>query len=127
MKTKLLVGMLLVGSSLFAETRFSIGIGVGGYGYAPPPVVAYAPPYPGPGYEWVGGSWYEGGHRRLWRDGYWARRSYGRGYAVEPRYDRYRYEGDRYRGNRYNDNRYNDNRSYRDDYRGNNYYGNGRR
>ncbi len=121
MKTKLLVGMLLAGSSLFAETHFSIGIGVGGYGYAPPPVVAYAPPCP------VGGSWYQGGHRRLWREGYWARRSYGRGYAMEPRYDRYRYEGDRYRDNRYNDNRYNDNRSYRDDYRGNNYYGNGRR
>jgi WXXGXW repeat (2 copies) len=113
MKTKLLGVMLLAGSSLFAETRFSIGIGVGGYGYAPPPVVAYRPACPGPGYEWVNGYWYEGGHRRLWRDGYWARQSYSRGY------DRYRYEGDRYRGNRYNDDR-----SYRNDYRGNNYYNN---
>src|SRR6266852_2053151 len=102
MKTKLLGVMLLAGSSLFAETHFSVGIGVGGYGYAPPPVVAYAPPYPGPGYEWVNGYWSEGGHRRFWRDGYWAHRSYyGRGYMVEPRYDRYRHEDDRYRGNRY--------------------------
>jgi len=56
MKTKLLVGLLLAGSSLFAETHFSIGIGLGGgYGgyYAPypPPVYVYAPPYPGPGYS----------------------------------------------------------------------------
>ena len=118
MKTKLLVGMLLVGSSLFAETHFSIGIGVGGYGYAPPPVVAYRPPCPGPGYEWTNGYWYESGHRRFWRDGYWARRPYyGRGYAVEPRYERR--DWDRYRDDRY----------YRDGYRGNNYYDryNGRR
>ena len=31
MKTKLLGVMLLAGSSLFAETHFSIGIGVGGH------------------------------------------------------------------------------------------------
>src|ERR1041384_5998095 len=67
MKTKLLVGLLLGGSALFAATHVSIGIGVGGYGYAPPPavayapappVVAYAPPCPGPGYTWVDGYWY---------------------------------------------------------------------
>ena len=114
MKTKLFGLMLLAGSSLFAETRFSIGVGVGGHGYAAPPVVAYAPPRPGPGYEWVDGYWYEAGHRRLWRDGYWARRSYGRGYAVAPRYERYgnsyngnRSYGDGRRGNDYNDNSYN--------------------
>ena len=33
MKTKLVVLMLLMGTSLFARTHFSIGIGVGGYGY----------------------------------------------------------------------------------------------
>jgi hypothetical protein len=101
MKTKLLVAMLLGGSSLFAETHFSIGIGVGGYGYAPPPVVAYAPPppvvayappCPGPGYSWVDGYWYEAGPRRAWHAGYWAPPAYGRYYRAEPRYD-----GDRYR------------------------------
>ena len=113
MKTKLLGVMLLAGSSLFAETRFSVGIGVGGYGYAAPPVVAYAPPYPGPGYGWIDGYWYTAGHRRLWRNGYWARRHYGRGY-VAPRYDRYR-DGGGY------GNGYNDDRNYRDGRRGNDY------
>src|SRR5882672_4602585 len=55
MKTKLLVATLLAGSSLFAETHFSIGIGVGGHGYAAPPVMAYRPHSPGPGYVWVDG------------------------------------------------------------------------
>jgi hypothetical protein len=68
MKTKVLAVLLLGGSSLFAETRFSIGIGIRGYapGYyapPPPPVVAYEPPCPGPDYTWVDGvsseSWAE--------------------------------------------------------------------
>src|SRR5438034_2785945 len=83
MKTKLLVGMLLAGSSLFAATHVSIGVGVGGcgFGYAaapPPPVVAYATPYPGPGYSRVDGYWYQAGPRRLWHAGYWAPPGYGR-------------------------------------------------
>src|SRR5262245_29149376 len=83
MKTKLLVGLLLAGGSLFAETHVSIGIGVGGYGngYYPaarPPVIAYATPSPGPGYTWVNGYWYNVGPRRIWRDGYWAPPVYGR-------------------------------------------------
>jgi hypothetical protein len=96
MKTKLLVGMLLAGSALFAAPRVSIGIGVGGYGYVPPPVYApypvYTAPYPVyaapyPGYTWVDGYWYYAGPRRLWRAGYWAPRAYygqsyyGRGYG----------------------------------------------
>src|SRR5438046_4254332 len=84
MKTKLLAGLLLAGSSLFAGTHVSIGIGVGagGYGYyAAPPVVAYATPCPGPGYAWVDGYWYQAGPRRLWRDGDWAAPVYGRPYA----------------------------------------------
>ena len=39
MKTKLLAMMLLAGGSMFAQTRFSIGIGFGGHGegnYQPP-------------------------------------------------------------------------------------------
>ena len=95
MKTKLVVAMLLAGSSLFAETHFSIGIGVGGYGYAAPPVVAYAqPPCPGPGYTWVVGYWDQTGPSRFWRDGYWAAPVYN-GYQAVYGFDRDRYRGDR--------------------------------
>ena len=93
MKTKLLVATLLAGSSLFAETHLSIGIGVGGHGYAAPPVVAYRPHYPGPGYVWVDGYWDQVGPRRFWREGYWSRPSYRRPYAVERRFDENRYNG----------------------------------
>ena len=122
MKTKLLGVMLLAGGSLFAETHFSVGIGVGGYGYAAPPVVAYASPYPGDGSEWIDGYWYQVGPRRLWREGYWGRRSYGRGFVVAPRYEGNRYEGNRY-GNNYrgngNGSGYNRNQSYGNSYNGN--------
>jgi hypothetical protein len=113
MRTKLLVGLLLAGSSLFAETHVSIGIAVGGYGngyYAPPPraVVAYAPPCPGPGYAWVDGYWYQVGYRRFWHAGYWAPPVYSRPYRVDPRYEGY-YE------NRYYSERLDDrDRCYRD-------------
>jgi hypothetical protein len=100
MKTKLVVAMLLVGSSMFAETHFSIGIGVGGYGYAAPPAVAYAPPCPGPGYTWVAGYWDQAGPRRFWRDGYWAAPVYNGGYQAVYSFDRDRYEGGRYSGDR---------------------------
>jgi hypothetical protein len=57
MKTKLLAMLLLAGGSMFAQTRFSIGIGIGGpvqgY-YVPPPSYAYVAPYPGDGFYWVG-------------------------------------------------------------------------
>jgi hypothetical protein len=105
MKTKLLVLMLLAGTSLFAGTHFSIGVGVGGYGYPaygygyyaappPPPVVTYAPPYRGPGYTWVGGYWYPAGPRYAWRGGYWARPPYAGARWYGPRY----YGGRYYRG-----------------------------
>ena len=108
MKTKLLAGLLMAGSSVFAETHVSIGIGVGGYGngyYPPAPVVAYAPPCPGPGYSWVDGYWYQAGPRRFWRAGYWAPPVYVRERRFEPREHRYengRYEN-RYFGDRYDD------------------------
>ncbi len=130
MKTKLAVLMLLAGSSMFAETHFSIGIGLGGYGYAAPPVVAYAQPAcPGPGYSWVDGYWDQAGPRRFWRDGYWAAPVYSTpvysgGYRAvygfnrdryEGRYDRraygYGYAGDRSRFNENRgENRFRDNR-----------------
>jgi hypothetical protein len=60
------------------------------------PYPLYAPPYPGYGYTWVDGYWYQAGPRRLWRGGYWAppvygRAYYGRGYRIAPRYNSYRY------------------------------------
>ena len=90
MKTKFITLLLVAGSSLFAGTHVAIGFGVGGY-YAPPPVVAYAPPWPGPGYTWVDGYWYPVGPRRVWRAGYWARPPYRGAYWVAPRFEGRRY------------------------------------
>jgi hypothetical protein len=73
MKTKLiatlLFGGLLAGSSAFAAPRIRFGVGIG----VPvaPPIVAYAPPCPGPGYSWIGGSWvFVGGGHFYDRDHY---------------------------------------------------------
>jgi len=109
MKTKLLVAALLAGSSLFAETRFSIGVGVG-HGYAALPVFAYRAPSLGPGYTWVDGYWDQAGPRRTWHNGYWARRSYRRPFVAEHRIDGNRFESNGYDSNGRNSN---DNRSYR--------------
>src|SRR5262249_10710182 len=102
---KLMVLMLLAGSSMFAATRVFVGFGFGGY--APAPVAVYAPPpapvysygyavphCPGPDYGWVNGYWYPSGPRYAWRAGYWARRPYPRAYWVGPRY----YRGSYYHG-----------------------------
>jgi len=97
MKTKLLVLLLMAGSSMFAATHFSFGVSVGGYPYyaprpvavyaAPPaPVYEYATPAPGPGYYWVNGYWYPNGARYAWRGGYWARPPYARSVWVRPYY-----------------------------------------
>lgn len=98
MKTKLLVLLLMAGSSLFAGSHVFFGIGVGGYGYgyyAPPPpqpVVVYArPACPGPGYVWVDGYSYPSGPRYYWRAGYWGRPPYVGARWVGPRYERHRY------------------------------------
>ena len=103
MKTRLLVLLLIVGSTMFAATRIvvGVGLGVGGHGYYAAPraaVVAYVPPSPGPGYYWVPGFRYRVGPRFMWRDGYWAHRPYGRGHIVGPRYNGHfdnRYRNDR--------------------------------
>jgi hypothetical protein len=102
MKTRILVLLLLAGSSMFAATRVFVGIGVGGgygapYGYyapPPPPPVMYAPPCPGPGYVWVPGSYYRVGPRWSWRVGYWRAPYYRPVYPLglryyRPHYDRY--------------------------------------
>src|SRR5277367_5948703 len=100
MKTKLLAGLLLAGSSLFAAPGVFVGVGVGG-GYAPgyyppppPPVVEYATPAPRPGYAYVGGYWYPAGAHYAWRRGYWAPRPFAGAAWAAPRY----YRGHYYRG-----------------------------
>jgi hypothetical protein len=73
MKTKLIATLLLAGSSLFAapRIRFGVGIGVPAPVVVAPPIVAYAPPCPGPGYSWIGGSWvFVGGGHFYDRDHY---------------------------------------------------------
>jgi hypothetical protein len=102
MKGKLLALMLLAGGTMFAGSRvfFGVGIGVAApppvayyapppvayYAPPPPPVAAYIPPYPGPGYSWVTGYWYPVGPRWVWRAGFWTRPPYGRGTWIAPRY-----------------------------------------
>jgi hypothetical protein len=101
MKTKLriLAVALIAGGTMFAQTRFSVGIGVGGYGpgYYPPPAYSqYVPPCPGPDYTWTDGYWAPQGGRNVWIGGYW-RRPYVSGYRVAPRYVEPRYYNS-YRG-----------------------------
>jgi hypothetical protein len=96
MKTKLLTLIVLAGGTLFAKTHISIGIGIGTPYYAyyappPPPAVVYAPPCPGPEYDWIAGYWYPVGPRYVWHGGYWARPPYAGAYWVAPRYYNHRY------------------------------------
>ncbi len=102
MKLKFVALLLLAGSSMFAATRFFVGVGIGGgyvpapapvMVYAPPPApyAAYVPPMPRPGYTWVSGYWYPVGPRWHWRSGYWVRPPYARAYWVGPRYYGHRY------------------------------------
>lgn len=57
MKTKILAGLLLAGSTMFAAPRISFGIGFGTPAPVVAPVVAGVPPCPGPGYEFIDGYW----------------------------------------------------------------------
>jgi WXXGXW repeat (2 copies) len=94
MKKKMMVLALLAGGSMFAQTRFSIGINVGGYGRPYAPVSSYAynrPPSPGPDFVWVDGYWSQDRGRNFWVAGYWQRRPY-QYYAPRRDWDR---DGDR--------------------------------
>jgi hypothetical protein len=104
MKKTMLALVLLFGcGTLFAQTRFSVGIGIGGYGpvygRVPPPPPAYVqPPCPGAGYDWVAGYWYPQGPRFYWRSGYWRAPAYF-GYRGGPGYGRgYGWSGGYYGG-----------------------------
>lgn len=61
MKKKILAGLLLAGSTMFAAPRIGFGVSFGAPApvvVAPaPPVVAAVPPCPGPGYEFIDGYW----------------------------------------------------------------------
>ena len=97
MKTKLVVLLLLAGSTLFAGTRVYVGFGYG----APPPVAVYAPACPGPGYTWVDGYWYWSGPHRYWHNGWWRPpyRGYGFGFRYDaPRHYRQYDRDDHWRG-----------------------------
>lgn len=85
MKRKLMVLFLLAGSTMFAGTRFVVGVGVPFP--APASVVAYGAPYPAPAvaYGSYGGPYYRG---------YWGPRPYARSVWVGPRW----YGGHYYRG-----------------------------
>lgn len=82
MKTKLLAIMLLAGgTTMFAQTRFSVGVNVGGVGAgfyqtAPPPYGYFVPPSPGPDYSFVDGYWAQDHGRRNWVAGFWQRRAF---------------------------------------------------
>ena len=134
MKTKLLALALVAGSSMFAETRFSISIGTGGYNrgyYAPAPYAVVQPPCPGPDYGWVDG-YYSG--RNAWVPGYWARQPHYRPPSYDNRfYNGYArqgyargYDDNRNRGFEYDrDERRDRDHGYRQDYRPPNGYDNG--
>ena len=94
MKTKLMAMMLLAGGSIFAptmfaQTRFSIGVGFGtqgaGFYQAPPAYASNIPPCPGPGYTWVDGYWTNDYGRQVWVPGFWSAPVIS--YQVAPRFD----------------------------------------
>ncbi|MGE5644249.1 MAG: hypothetical protein ACM336_00520 [Acidobacteriota bacterium] len=90
-----LLGLMLVAGAvpLFAGTHVAIGVQIGRPAPvvvaapvvvpAPPPVVAYRPPCPGPGYVWIGGYYDAYG---VWYDGYWAMPPYAGAYWIAPRH-----------------------------------------
>jgi hypothetical protein len=64
MKKKILVGLLLAGSTMFAAPRVSFGVGFGA------PVVEAVPPCPGPGYVFLNGYWQLPGRDRVLHSDY---------------------------------------------------------
>jgi hypothetical protein len=103
MKTKLLAMMLLAGGSMFAQTRFSVGVGFGGgsdFYQQPPAYASNIPPCPGPDYSWVDGYWAQGYGGTSWVAGYWSRQPFFGGYGVAPRFDRRFRDDDRREFNR---------------------------
>ena len=120
MKTKLMALIMVAGGSLFAQTRFSVGVNFGAPGYAPAPVAVagYRPVVPGPEYVWIDG--YHDGWGR-WVAGYWALPPYAGAYWVAPRFSGGRFAAGYWDGpRRYdrNDNRFRESRERGYDHRG---------
>ena len=92
MKTKLLAMMLLAGGSMFAQTRFSVGIG---FNQLAPVYTSNIPPCPGPGYTWVDGYWSRNYGRPVWVAGYWNAPVFSTGFGFAPRFDNGFRGGDR--------------------------------
>ena len=112
MKTKLLAVMLLAGgTSMFAQTRFSVGVNVGGFGsgyYQSAPPYGYQIPFsPGPDYSFVDGYWSQDHGRRHWVAGFWQRRAFS-SHNRRPRFD-----------NRFDDRDRGSNRGFEQDRNGN--------
>jgi len=84
---KLLVLILLAGTSMFGQ--FNIGIRIG----APPAprVLRSRPNSPGPGYTWVDGYWYPVNNRYVWHAGYYTRPPNVGATWVTPRYESQQY------------------------------------
>jgi hypothetical protein len=124
MKTKLLALALLAGGSMFAQTRFSIGVHIGVYGPgyyqpAPPRYVGVRPPCPGPDYSWNDGYWDQGPGRGTWVNGYWTTPSGFRSYQVAPDYERRGYDNrysERYNRRGFDEGRYEHRRFDHDDH-----------
>lgn len=96
MKKKILAGLLLGTSLMFAQVNFGITFG------SPPPVrvMRMRPPAPGPGFMWVDGYWYPDGNRYRWHTGYWTRPPYEGAQWVTPRYEGGRFFDGYWRGDR---------------------------
>lgn len=75
--------------TMFAQTRFSIGLGFGtqgaGFYQAPPAYASNIPPCPGPGYTWVDGYWTNDYGREVWVPGFWSAPVVT--YEAAPRFD----------------------------------------
>ena len=84
MKTKLLAMMLLAGGSMFAQSRFSVGVG---FNQEPPVYASNIPPSPGPGYTWVDGYWSQNYGQPVWIAGYWNAPVYSTDFGFAPRFD----------------------------------------
>jgi hypothetical protein len=83
MKTRLMALLLVAGGTMFAQSRFSVGVNIGGpVVYAPGAAYNYRPPCPGPEYVWIEG-YYDGYGN--WIEGYWALPPYVGAYWVAPR------------------------------------------
>jgi hypothetical protein len=75
---KVMIGMMLLASGMFAMPRIAVGVNIG----VPAPVAVVRPVCPGPGYVWTDGYY---GPNGVWVAGFWAPPAEVR---VAPRFER---------------------------------------